>query len=835
MTVQPPSGALVYRLPALTCVALTSAAVITYEIVLMQRLLIERWHHFGYLVISVALLGFGASGTLLALLEKRLRARPLRYLRFFSAALVVSLLVLPQANARLPLSVSILPTELGRQLVYWVAYFALAGVPFLLGGSFLGAALATAGPHVGRAYAANLFGSGLGAVAAILVATRTAPTHSFLPAFGAAWAATALLTLADWHLGARSARNSRSRIITICALIVTAAAACWPVPLSYDPYKAGARLEQLLRQNAARCVARLADPHGYVELYEGSIFHELPLIAAKVRPPEMYCLAVNGDPVASMLRIESAAQAEVMEHSLMALPYRLLPARPCVLLLGELGGVNAWLARRHAASCVDLVQPNAAVYRLLRQFSPELVADPRLHLHVANPRQFVGAFVTGQYDLIQIVSLEGLGLAVAGARGLSEDHLATIEGLAACLRILRDSGMIAISRGIQEPPRENIRLLATLAEALELTGIRDPGAHVIQIRDYLGVCTIALRTPLDDDKRQRLREAIRELNLTPVWYAGISPQEVNRPDALSGPPGSSVDWLHYAASQIFSPQRETFYQSWLFNVRPARDDRPFFWDFYKPQALAELKRAYGELWLTRAELGRLFLYASLAATTIAAALLILAPLAAASAWQRYFGRKSSAQTLPRGSIAATLGYFASIGLGFMAIEMALISRAIHYLGDPVTASATVIGGVLVASGLGSLVQARLVPIRLWVAPCAAAGFALALWQVSSSPTDRVAAPILLTATSMLAAFVMGMALPGGFAKLQRIGAQLVPWAWGVNGLASVLATGLSLLVALESGYRTVMLLGAASYLAAGGFGRLLQQIESSMIKAGRGE
>jgi hypothetical protein len=835
MTVQPPGGTPAYRLPALACVALTSAAVITYEIVLMQRLLIERWHHFGYLVISVALLGFGASGTLLALLEKRLRARPLRYLRFFSAALAVSLLLVPHANSRLPLSVSILPADLARQVGLWLAYFALASVPFLLGGSFVGAALATAGPHVGLVYAANLFASGLGAATAILVATHTAPAHGFLPAFAPAWASTVLLTLVRSDAGSRDSGNRLGRLVAIAALIAAAVLACRPVRLSYDPCKAAARLGQLLRQNAARRVAQCADPHGYVELYEGSVFHELPLIASSVRPPEMYCLTVNGDAAASVLRIESPAQAEVMRRSLMALPYRLLPEQPRVLLLGELGGANAWLALCNAASCVDLVQPNAAVCRLLRRFSPALLADTAVRLQQANPRQFVTCSWANRYDLIQIVSLEGLGLTAAGARGLIEDHLATVEGLAACLRIVRDSGIIAISRGIQEPPRENIRLLATLAEALELTGIRDAGEHIVQVRDYLGVCTMALRTPLDDERRQRLREAIRELNLTPVWYPGISPEEVNRPDALSGPAGTGVDWLHYAASRILSPERESFYRSWLFNVRPARDDRPFFWDFYKPQAVAELKRAYGELWLTRAELGRLFLYASLAATTVASALLILAPLAAASAWQRYFRRKTSAPALPRGSITAMLGYFASIGVGFMAIEMALISRAIHYLGDPVTASATVIGGVLVVSGLGSLLQTRLVPNRLWVAPGTAAGFALALWQVSSSPTDRVAAPILLTITLMLAAFVMGMALPGGLAKLQRIGAQLVPWAWGINGLASVLATGLSLLVALESGYRTVMLLAAASYLAAAGFARLLQQIETARITAGRGE
>src|SRR5690606_26426760 len=45
--------------------ALLSAALIAFELVLMRLLSTVQWHHYAYMVISVALLGFGASGTLL--------------------------------------------------------------------------------------------------------------------------------------------------------------------------------------------------------------------------------------------------------------------------------------------------------------------------------------------------------------------------------------------------------------------------------------------------------------------------------------------------------------------------------------------------------------------------------------------------------------------------------------------------------------------------------------------------------------------------------------------------------------------------------------------------
>ncbi len=81
----------------LLSVALVSAALIAYEVVLMRRLLIERWHHFGFLVISVALLGFGASGTLLAVIERHVRRRPVRTLRLLAFGLAILILIVPRA------------------------------------------------------------------------------------------------------------------------------------------------------------------------------------------------------------------------------------------------------------------------------------------------------------------------------------------------------------------------------------------------------------------------------------------------------------------------------------------------------------------------------------------------------------------------------------------------------------------------------------------------------------------------------------------------------------------------------------------------------------------
>jgi len=802
----------------LVAVLLLSAALIAYEIVLMRRLLIERWHHFGYLVISTALLGFGASGTLLAILERRVRAQPWRVLLSLALLTGVLLLILPRVAAQLPMSVRFIPADLWRQAGWWSLYWLTAFAPFLVGAGMLGAALMTAAAHVGRVYAANLLGSAAGAAGAVLLVSHFPTESGYRPAIALAFAGAAVLAAAWSPAARRAGRFWKPAGIVLVAVALLAGDTLWPLAPAYDEHKYAALLRQLVAQGQARRVAAVADPHGYIELYESPLFHDVPFLAPRQAPPPVARVVINGDAGGSVLRIEAESQAAFMDDTLMALPYCLVAPRPRVLLLGETGGADVWLGRRQNASRIDLVQPNAALLALLRSYTPALFSHSGVRVCAADALWFLRTAARGgqRWDLAQLASLEGLG-GSAGVQALAEDHLLTVAGLRAVLERLDSGGLLAITRGLQFPERENIRLFATLVESLESLGVSEPARHLVQVRDYLGVCTMALRSPLSDPQRAALRAALRELHLTPVWYDGIRPEEVNQPDALQGPPGTEIDWLHYAAREILSPRRETFYGAWLFNIRPPHHHSPFFWDFYRPQALPELKRAYGGLWLTRAEVGRIFLHASLLVATGAAVVLILLPLAFVAIRARRGNRPSDTiGAVARPGIGRvvtwTLVYFGAIGLGFMGIEMALISRAIGWVGDPVIASAGVIAGVLVLSGLGSLSAERVTRGRRWLAPALVAALAAAAGALAWSDADSTSVlTAALAALTAVLAYFMGVPMPAGLRWLDQRAPQLVPWAWGVNGVASVIATGGALVVAMDVGYRHVMLLAAALY------------------------
>lgn len=155
-------------------------------------------------------------------------------------------------------------------------------------------------------------------------------------------------------------------------------------------------------------------------------------------------------------------------------------------------------------------------------------------------------------------------------------------------------------------------------------------------------------------------------------------------------------------------------------------------------------------------------------------------------------------------------YFTAIGLGFMGVEMALISRAIRILGDPVIATAAVIAGVLLLSGLGSLSGQALLRGRLWLAPGVVAAAALIVRAIGWSGGGS--AGLLLTAVPL--AYAMGMPMPAAIALLNERRPNLVPWAWGVNGVASVIATSAAIVIAMTFGYRWVILAAAGFYALA---------------------
>ncbi|MHC5034904.1 MAG: hypothetical protein ACYTFZ_07690, partial [Planctomycetota bacterium] len=417
-----------------------------------------------------------------------------------------------------------------------------------------------------------------------------------------------------------------------------------------------------------------------------------------------------------------------------------------------------------------------------------------------------------RFDIIQVVTTEGMAAGSSALRSLHEDFLLTREGLALCIERLTGDGILAVTRGVQAPPRDNIKVFAIMRAALESLGVAVPDLRLVQVRNYLAATNLAFRSPVQRDRCDALLAAAARLALDVEWAPTGDIDYMRQINQVKGPPHRPYSYFHTAALRVLSREREQFFNDWLYNVRPPTDDSPYFYNFFRWKALPHLMEAYGEQWLRRTELGYVVLVFVLLEVVLVGGVLILLPLF----WLRRKAR------VARGR-AATGAYFLLLGLAYMMLEMVCLLKFTHFTGDPIYAAAVIISSFLVFSGVGSALSRRICASPQRAICVAAIGVAAlgVFYAVGLGPVfraliglplaGRLAASVVLTAP---AAFLMGWPFPNGLTLVEQGRAPLVPWAWGANGFASVAASPLAVMIAIWGGYSTVLLLVAVLYLTA---------------------
>jgi hypothetical protein len=802
-----------------------SFAAIGWQLALMRCLLISRYHHFSFLVISCALLGFGTGGVVLSLGTGWFRRHSHEILRWVLLSFGISLPVCFRLGESLPLNVYFVPSTMLTTITWWCLFWVIHGVPFLLAGIFIGGALMTAGTGAHRVYAVNLVGSAAGALGVIALMDQL-PAQVLVIPIAALVLFSGCFLCAPWL-------THRDAIYGTCLALACLGlgATCFLeqgrlFPLHIDQYKPLAHVLRLERQGSAHKEITLYSERGRVDVYASPTFHTLLSLSPLEKPPPMRMLLRDGFEIGSLLSISRIEQALFLESTLAALPYKLIEPKR-VLVLGATDGHYIWLARLSRAESIVVVQPDANIAEVLRRYGSNVLDDPRIHLVQAEPRAYLDS-TSETFDVVHLAAMEGFLAGSGGIGSLREDYLGTVEGFAACLCVLSDRGLVSVVRGIQEPERDNIKIAATWIAALEKDGVKRPGDCMLISRDELAVSTLASRSPVSRRMVGNFREVARVMSWEAEWFPGVSPEETNRIHVLPGPEGTSVSWYHQAMRKLLSAQRVDFLNSWIAQVRPATDDKPFFSDFFRWDGVRRLREVFGPMWATRSEMGFLVLVLSSMLTLAFATVLLPLPIL-------LFGAPGIRGTwLLRFSLVT---YFALLGTGFMFVEMGFISVFTRLLGDPIPAAALVVAGLLLAAGLGSMAQPTVTRTFPWgacgVALCtglivAAYGLALPLLFAYASALTGVWKNVLGLVALAPMAFLMGVPFPWGLSVLHRVAVQGVPLAWAVNGFASVVSASVAVVLAMTWGFSVLLGFAAALYGLAGLVSLLLKASDTSL-------
>jgi spermidine synthase len=538
-------------------------------------------------------------------------------------------------------------------------------------------------------------------------------------------------------------------------------------------------------------------------------------LGATTPAPKQSAILRDGELAGTIYEIESAEDAPILDHTPASFPYRLIE-KPRVLLLGESGSVNIWLAKRFGASKISVVQSDPVLVGLLKgplsEISGGIFSDADVIMIVEEPRAYLEG-TDEKFDIIQIVTAEGLAAGTSGLQSLHEDFLLTTEGMALAWRHLNPRGMLAITRGIQTPPRDSLKLFATLQSALESQDVPDPDQHLALVRNYLAATILAFRNPVTEELSEPIRAAVDTLSLDVEWLPLFPPGSFKTRSVIAGPEGGSESYIGHGIKNILGTGREIFTDEWMYNIRPANDDSPYFYNFFRWESIGWLRDTYGPLWFRRLELGYMILVFVLIEAIVVGAALILLPLLGLRAAKGHAKSK-----LP------TFLYFLFIGLGFMTLEMISILRFTKHLGEPLYATSLMIACYLLAAGTGSALSGRLSPDpRRGIVIATACILVLGgLHIVTVDPImthfagwPTAAKAILAIVLTLPLGFFMGWMFPCGLRIIGETAGSLVPWAWAVNGFASVAAPPLALMLSMSHGFRFALIIALACYTLAG--------------------
>ena len=782
---------------------------------------IEQFHHFAYMAVGVAMLGVGASGTLVAALgaagSEHRRARSFQWAAILATAGLV-------ASPALVHLVRLDATRLAWEASSWLRLtlvYALLALPFFLGGLTTLYALTLEPERPGRLYGASFVGAGLGTGLAVGILWIASPARALaLPAIVAGLGAIATghgkRDTGHAHVAPHVSRipfpvsRLSAWLALACTLVVFAQP---PWRLTITPYKG---LPQVEAYPEARRVAERTSPVGWVVAVDAAAFRYAPGLSLGYRGafPRQTALFVDGELAGAVTSWNATPGAgELLDWLPTALPFATGVVRR-VLVIGAGGGLEVSNALAHGAERVTAVELSSDIVRLARAapVAPNPAAEARVQWVAADARSYV-ARVRERFDLITIGPGAAFGTSAGGLHALDQDFLHTVDAYTADLERLGDEGVLAVTRWLTVPPREPVRVILTATEALRRLGPTERG--LVVARSWGSATVLVKPSGFTGAQVAALRDWSTARGFDLDWYPGAE-----SPEAMFHLLDEPTLFRATQAAVASPAAAAAFAAAYPFDVAPVEDTRPYPHHFLRPASLKTFLATTRGSWLPFAEWGSIALLATLAQSVVLGALLLL------GAWfGRVTGRRPS-----RHPSAALLGYFAFLGLAYLGAEIAAIQQLELLLGHPVYAVAAVLAAFLAASGAGSSWSdrratggARSLGLVLAGALIALAAGLLGLVHGAQGAALGVRAALALIVLGPVA-FLMGMPFPLGIRLLAARDPTLVAWAWAANGFASVVAAPLAALVALEAGSPALFLGAAVCYAGAGAIARFHRAI-----------
>jgi hypothetical protein len=791
-------------LPKYIGLSFISASVLALQVTFTRIFSIMIWYHFAYLIIGVALLGGGAAGTYLAIRQwdaATISRRIGKLAVGFSLSILLSLLLISVVHFD-PLGgkTALLPTLIGLA-IYFTSLFSA----FFLGGLTVASAFSLWAKRAHRLYFADLLGASVGTLIVIwLIQSFTGP---------GALAFIALLALVAGFLFGVELPQRWKWAMPIAALgelglflfISFVSPVQLPIPESKElgvflPYS-GVSQPEYTRWNPVARVDVVPSVDYDVPWIVGGI--SSVYFGEKQQNQEgnqsvkyrQQIVTFDGTSATAMHQFDGEiSRFDYLDYAIISAPYQVGVERPTVLNIGVGGGLDIILARLHDSARITAIDLNSDAVALLKgpyaDFTGRLADDPRTTIMTAEGRSFLMRSPE-QYDIIQGIGLDNFAALSGGAYVLAESYLYTVDAFEQSLSRLTPDGIFSWTRTLYSPPREMLRLTGLAAEALRRQDVTDPAQHIAIVANEDGryATLLVSRAPFTPPVVERLHKWAKANNFN-----------------LLHDPFERLDTVY--ADYLYAPDPRAFEAAYSFNIHPVTDDNPFFYNYFKWSGLLAGSGVSGGDVNLRFPIGNLVLLTILGLSAITAVAFIGFPL-----WRYRRDGLQAPHSIPM------LIYFSALGLGYIFMEIVLIQRFTLFIGYPTLAITTTVFSMLFFSALGSLAGRRVCKAQrhLQILLVALVGmifvYLLGLLPLLLSLLQLPDPVRVLISFVIIAplAFVMGMPFPTGLKQLSTRASILIPWAWGMNGVFSVLGSVLVILISMQVSFTFAMASAALFY------------------------
>lgn len=784
----------------LLTVLIISALTLQLEFVQTRIFSFALWNHFVYIVITMALLGFAISGTCLSISSRLKRLTDAKFFVFcllgfsFSSFFASRFAFLPVNNI-----FCISPSP--KIIFGLITAYTLAMVPYFFAGLTIGGSFIRFPRITGTLYFFNLLGSGLGCLLFItLISPIGAPRLLIM---------TSLFVLAPLLTILKIKRDRLLLLIIIpwFIFLVMGLLLREDSKLHYIKPDSNKQFNTLLKQ------------YTKLEYTEWNPISRVDVIS-HAEHPTMKFILYDGDALAMFFNTALVNYLINDTRSPFALIsrdtiYELLGRSPeRSLIIGSGGGVDVLHAALRNARYIDAVEINPTTVRLTSQkYSSQIdnvFSAPNIKLFNEDGRSFVRK-TKQKYDTIMMCGTDSLHALATGAYVLLDNYLYTKEAFVDYLNCLSDAGFIQIKRwSYPEKPREELRVFATAWEACRTVGIKDPVPNIVAVlesSDQSSVQSMSIifkKTPFTQEELGKLDQFCAQYGYQVVFSKDIYNASITM-NELS-------PFVELAKNFKNGTERE-FYNRYPYKVAPVSDDSPFFYQYNRWHQRFDSKSLYDYFDSVRG-IWHIFVLSSLLIHAVVLSFLfVLLP---------FIICKTKLSDINTNLFTVT--FFSLIGVSFMLLEMGIMQKFVLFLGNPIYSMSVVIPTLLIGAGLGSLFSERIKKnIAKFIFAAVLINGLMILFVASLIPSVSklfLIAPIsiriiIVMITMFPLAFCMGFPFPLAIRIISSKSQALVSWAWAINGSASVIASIVAIIMAMELGFNMVLITSAVGYIIAG--------------------